>query len=226
MSRPLIKSERGIILQFSDHVHRWDWPVSLDEIWSNPLVYQVRTWLLLNTWDTGSRKAAAGTLWSSDHWVSISQGNLRPLFTPPPLYNSIFQSQLRNRRRSLLDPNPPSPGSNKKKKKSPCFFLFFCVNRIPFFRSVFGNLNDWWLVACYYPDLERLDCPSDQRNKIKDSAANNLTMCRSRGQNTIWESSNPLSVFAKGESFLTRDWNQLLSMEKKQGRLRACCKRN
>lgn len=145
MSRPLIKSERGITLQFSDHVHRWDWPVSLDEIWSNPLVYQVRTWLLLNTWDTGSRKAAAGTLWSSDHWVSISQGNLRPLFTPPPLYNSIFQSQLRNRRRSLLDPNPPSPGSNKKKKFPLLFSLLLCKQNSIFQKCLWQFK---WLMAC------------------------------------------------------------------------------
>jgi hypothetical protein len=45
--------------------------------------------------------------------------------------------------------------------------------QIPFFSGVFDNLNDGGLVACYYPDWERLYCPSNQGNKIKNSAANN-----------------------------------------------------
>lgn len=177
---------------------------------------------MLKTSDTGRRKVTACIPWSSDDCVSINQDNLRPFLIPPPLCNTIFQSQLRNRRQSLFDPNPPLPGSNQK--NPPCFFLF-CVSRAPFFSNVFGNLNDWWLVACYYPDLERLQCPCEQRNKTKNSASNNLTRWQSRGQNSIWKSSNPLSIVAKGESCFTRDCNQFLYMKKKQRRLRACCQK-
>lgn len=140
---------------------------------------------------------------------------------PSPLYNPSFRSYWGTESSHSLTWIHPC---QVPIRNFPLLLSLLLCKWIPFFSSVLGNLNYWWLVACYYPDLERLHGLSNQENKIKNSAANTLTMWQSRGQNSIWETSNPLSVVAKGESFLTRDGNQFLSMEKKQRKSRACCR--